>query len=290
MYRCCIIGTGKRFTYFNPIFRYLINEKILQIVGIANKSGKFKQEHKSFTNNLFNNYDTMITDLKPDIVIMIVSSGQNSVLARNISDKFNCKIFVETPCNGINIKNNIHILENWIYLPLEILKKKIIASGILGNIKEIINDHRTYQYHGIAQLRSYIGGCKSENIIKKKNEIIFQQKTTILKHRYPKIKNKKIIILAEKYNVISDCIVEHEKDNILSLYSNKNSKIINADFSFDNEYCLKNIKIIIEDMEFTWNNEFNVNLDQYQYGSLKSIINGLDNNFYTIENHQMDLI
>ena len=287
----CIIGTGKRFDYFYPIFKYLIQIKKISIKGISNKSGVYKNNCKHLTQNLFDNYDKMIKIFKPDIVIVLVSANQNYFIIKNILNNYQCKIFTETPIYGANLnefKNDsrIHILENWIYLPLEILKKKIIESGILGNILEIINDHRTYSYHGIAQIRNYENCINFTNVKKSNNEIIFYLGNNKLIHRKPKIKNKKILINTDKYSVVSDCIVEELKDNILTISSKE--KNYKPSFEFQNK-VLKSIKILIDDKEFIWLNEYDVKIDQYQYGSLKSILLALDNNYYTINQHICDL-
>jgi len=292
MQNCCVIGTGKRFNYFYPIFKYLINQKKITINGISNRSGIFNDNCKQLTSNLFNNYELMIKKLNPDIVFILVSANQNFPLTQKILNNYNCKIFVETPLYGLNMnnlknKNRIHVLENWIYLPLELLKKEIVNSKILGRIKEIINDHRTYAYHGVAQIRNYQDTGVYKNIKKNNNELIFYENNTILVHRNPKIRNKRILINAENFNIISECIVEKEKKDILKVFSN--NEIYNPTFEFEDN-LLKSIKIKIKSNEFIWNNEFDVNLDQYQYGSLKSIMEALKNNFYTIEKHIFDLI
>jgi hypothetical protein len=291
MKKCCIIGTGKRFEYFFPIFEFLIKKKYIYISSISNRTGVLNNKYKIITDNIYNNYDIMITNDNPDIVIILVPANQNFPIVQDINNKYQCKIFVETPLyNGNKIKNKerIHILENWIYLPLEILKQNIINSNILGNIKEIINNHRSYEYHGIAQLRSYYNSNSYNNIEKKKNETIFYEKNgNILRHKYPKIKNNKIIIIGDNFNIISDCIVEKDNKYILKIIFN--SKEYNPTVLFKND-ILKNIKINIDGNEFSWSNEFDVDLDQHQYGSLKSIIGALNGNFYNIENHIIDLI
>lgn len=292
MNNCCVIGTGNRFDYFYPILEYLIKIQKISINGIANKSGNFKNNCKYLTKNLFNNYEEMIKKTNPDIVIILVNANHNYSLAKNILENYTCKIYIETPIYGANLnnlKNNnrIHILENWIYLPLEILKKKIIKSEILGKITKIINDHRTYSYHGIAQIRNYENINNFTDIKKNNNETIFYSNNKILIHRKPKIKNKKIIIKSEKYSIVSDCIVDKNKDDNLTIFSK--DKIYKPIFEFKNT-ILKNIKIEINGTEFSWINEYDTNLDQYQYGSLKSILNAFDNNYYTIQEHIYDLM
>ena len=128
---------------------------------------------------------------------------------------------------------------------------------------------------------------KYNDIKKQNNEIIFYENDTKLIHRAPKIKNKKILIYNKKYKLISECIVEKNKKNILTVYSN--DKIYDSVFEFSNG-ILKTIKITIENKTFTWNDEFNIKIDQYQYGSLKSVLNALNDEVYSVEDHLYDLI
>ena len=125
------------------------------------------------------------------------------------------------------------------------------------------------------------------NIKKENNETIFYLNNKILIHRKPKLKNKKILIKSDKYSIISDCIVEENKGDILTIFSK--DKIYKPEFKFINN-VLNSIKIKINNEEFLWNNEYELNIDQYQYGSLKSIIEALNNNYYTIDEHIYDLI
>lgn len=80
--------------------------------------------------------------------------------------KYDVHIVVETPIydytlveiakqNNAIRKYKISVAENWPFRPSEVLKQKIISSGLLGKINTIINDFRGYEYHAFAMMRSY---------------------------------------------------------------------------------------------------------------------------------------
>ena len=298
MKKTCIIGTGNRFYYFIPIFDYLLKENYIKIEGISNKSNNFKKEIKKYTNNTFNNYELMIDKIKPDLVIILTSNEINIQILKKIYKKVKY-ICVETPLVNINdelLKSfnnyNIHVLENWFYLPLEIIKKQILDSKILGDLILAINKNRTFKYHGISQLRNYINFDK--NIIFNKNKTA-KYKNLELIHYEPKINDSilsKIVLYFKEYKIISDCLI---KDNQINLNIYKNNELISImDYTFNNkklEYIKLIIKINNVNHEFEWKNEFNINIDENQYGSLKSILKFLKKNIkYSPKEHNKDMI
>jgi len=52
-------------------------------------------------------------------------------------------------------KDNVGVLEQWIYLPIEQVKEKIYQSKIIERPYWVFNDGRSYDYHAISQLRKY---------------------------------------------------------------------------------------------------------------------------------------
>lgn len=295
MKKTCIIGTGNRFRYFMKIFDYLISKKYICIEGISNRSNKFDNNVKKYTKNLFNNYKKMISQINPDLVFIFVNNENNSKVLSDICSDVNM-ICIETPLTNINDKllkkfenKKIHIMENWFFLPLEIIKKKILKSNILGNLNMICNKNRTFKYHGVSQLRNYVDF--NNNYIFNKNKSSKFNKLELIQYE-PKIKDdklSKIVFYFSKNKIISDCII---KDNQLNFecYDNDNNSISKLKYKLKDSY-LSHIEIDINNKIFIWNDEYNLNIDQNQYGSLKSIISFLENNFiYSPENHLKDLL
>ena len=53
--------------------------------------------------------------------------------------------------------SKIGVVEQWPFLPLEQFKQSIFNSGLINRPFLVQNDGRSFDYHAIAQLRSYLG-------------------------------------------------------------------------------------------------------------------------------------
>ena len=167
MIKVGLIGAGKRFKNYNfPVLKEF-SEKI-EVCGIATKSGKLKDEDL----NTF--YDVPVFDTvselikcEPDLLwISVPLDASLPVLMHCLKTKI--PTIIETPIsfnleNLIMLENYIRVhdlklgvIEQWPYLPLECFKREVIESGALGKVCVVENDYRTYDYHGIAQLRRYL--------------------------------------------------------------------------------------------------------------------------------------
>lgn len=51
----------------------------------------------------------------------------------------------------------IGVAEQFPFLPLEQLRSKLISDGVLGQIQAVHNESASWDYHGVAQLRRYVG-------------------------------------------------------------------------------------------------------------------------------------
>lgn len=289
----CIIGTGNRFKYFMKIFDYLIINKYIKIDGISNRSNKFSEQIKKYSDKLFNDYKKMIDIIQPDLVIILVSNENNLEILKNVYKKVKY-VCVETPIKNYNSKllkefskKKIHILENWFYLPLEILKKEIIKSNICGKLKIAINKNRTFKYHGLSQLRNYVDFNKECIFNNNKSKI----KEIQLIQNEPKISDNilsKIGLYFDEDRIISDCLIKDDQLNF-ECYDKNNNLISKFNYMLKDDYLSK-IEIEIKSKKFIWKDEYNININQNQYGSLKSIINFLENKFtYSPENHLNDI-
>jgi hypothetical protein len=273
MSKCCIVGTGKRFQYFLPVLKYLIKNGHMVINGIANRSGKFNSDCKQLTHNLYNNYTRMINQSQPDLIFLLVPAQSNVIILRDLC-QHNLQIYTETPLYGISPVD----------IGLMIFKKQIIDSKICGNLTGAINDHRTYSYHGIAQLRNYLTTALTATK-RRGNDLYLYSNDIVLLHKEPKQKDGKIHLLFDtEIKMTSDCIVSDNKSLVIQI----NGNAYNPEILFDNG-ILKTIKINIGEKEFVWNNEYQENLDQYQYGSLKSILTALNGHRYAPQSHIIDL-
>lgn len=157
-----IIGAGKRMrTMFVPILRSLGND--YNLVGFTSRSQKTRDDVQS---SMGIRSFTSIKDLAKEcdaLIICVKPEAAGDVLKQ--ASQFCLPMLTETPTMdpsvlGYEGNNEIAVIEQWPFLPLERFKKMVIDSGSLGKIRYVENDFRTFDYHGIAQLRSYLGFAK----------------------------------------------------------------------------------------------------------------------------------
>lgn len=160
--KIAFVGMGKRLqNQYMPIFNAFPED--FEIVGLTTKNiDSGKEKAKKFN---IKHYVTLedLNSSDPDVFLICVPAEASCTVAKEVM-KFGKPIMMETPvydgsivqeCNRLNIK--FGIVEQWPFLPLEQFKRKIIESGVLGDIFMVENDNRSYDYHGISQLRSYLG-------------------------------------------------------------------------------------------------------------------------------------
>jgi predicted dehydrogenase len=155
--KTCFIGLGKRAkTFYIPILKN-INEEF-DLCGFTKKTkSKVKEIEEEYKIPFFDSVDSLIKKNSPELVIICVPPPEVPKVIDQIKD---CKIviFVDTPVFwNVNKTNNSTILasEQWPFLPIEQFKKILISSGELGEVFYAENESRTFEYHGIAQLRNY---------------------------------------------------------------------------------------------------------------------------------------
>ena len=118
-------------------------------------------------NKLVNSFEkeTIVSDIKEfcqkslDIVICFLPSNANYDFINSIDLKLNKVLLIETPVldtRWLDFKKfNVGVLEQWPYLPVELFKHEVYKSGIISLPHQIINDGRSFDYHAIAQMRSF---------------------------------------------------------------------------------------------------------------------------------------
>lgn len=166
-----IVGAGKRYFEF---YKDVIDALDLEVVGFVTKSGKISNDVGNYP--VFRTMRELYEHDEPDFFISIVPYQVTpSVILEACS--LECDILVETPVGSMSVRDNIlnrvwesailaGVVEQWPFLPMECFKKKFIDAGFLGDVYMVENDHRSYNYHGIAQLRNYVGkGANVSNVI-----------------------------------------------------------------------------------------------------------------------------
>ena len=117
----------------------------------------------------FASLDDLIRGAQPAFLIVAVNGAANTGVLYDAIGR-GLPILAETPiawdersARGIvdfAAKRGVQVgvAEQFPNLPVEALKLKLISLGVLGSITSAINEFATFDYHGIAQLRAYLGG------------------------------------------------------------------------------------------------------------------------------------
>lgn len=151
--RVLVLGCGKRFinVYF-AILKKLGHEMFLWN-RTREKSEAFCKKEGIF---LVENLNDAL-EIKPDVVLCFIPPGVQYEIIRDL--QVDCTILVETPAEDqklLSLSKNLGVLEQWPLLPLEQFKNKIYESGLISRPYLTFNDGRSFDYHAISQLRTYM--------------------------------------------------------------------------------------------------------------------------------------
>jgi hypothetical protein len=104
----------------------------------------------------------MIRECSPDLIIVCVPSVEIPKILKRLETS-SVVFFIDTPVYwGDFTESQCKVLtsEQWPFLPIEQFKKILINSGQIGEVFYAENESRTFEYHGIAQLRNYFHPSK----------------------------------------------------------------------------------------------------------------------------------
>ena len=158
------IGAGKRVREnYLPVLEALGDR--VKVAGTYTRSGTQLDDIPVFDSieSLGEECDVLICVVPPE---SIPSVGMQAINTGK-------RVLLETPLvqttmdmeafNGLTgaQRERVGVAENWPFLPMECFKREVINSGIIGDVIVVENDYRTFMYHGIAQLRSYLKNADS---------------------------------------------------------------------------------------------------------------------------------
>jgi predicted dehydrogenase len=288
-----IVGAGKRYLNY---YKDVIDSLDLEISGFVTRSGKISNEVGDYP--VFQSMRELYIETDPDFFISVVPYSETPSIIQQACS-LECDVLVEPPVGNFSqseyISRQIHesgilagVVEQWPFLPMECFKKTIIDSGVIGQVRFVENDHRTYNYHGIAQLRNYIGkkadviktvGSMRENYPLNGKEdywnIIlahFNNNTTLL-FKYSDLMgrcndlrgNRTLRIYGETGTIISGCRIEDGVDLFTILDSEGTVHSLNIDIIEENNTVKEIFAKLPNGEDVVWKNpfnEFNFNEDQ----------------------------
>ena len=149
-----VIGCGKRFKNIYYDILISLGFEIFLWNRTLRKSKEFCEDHTC----------TLVTDLKdvrninPSLILCFTPPNTHFDIVNSLKYDL-CPILLETPAEESRLLNTgykLGTLEQWPHLPIEQFKEKIFSSNIMKRPYIAFNDGRSFDYHAIAQLRSYL--------------------------------------------------------------------------------------------------------------------------------------
>lgn len=170
--RVGIVGAGDRIrTLHHPVLAALRDK--FEPVGFTTRSRQTSDAFSSETGiPAFPDAASMVASGKPDLLIMAVSKSSIPRVVNQLIE-LGVPLLLETPLaqsvrTGRQILGRINrsrlivgIAEQTPFLPVEQMKRRLIDLGVIGPVVAAHNDFLSYDYHGIARLRSHIGNARS---------------------------------------------------------------------------------------------------------------------------------
>jgi len=160
--KICIIGAGRRVhEMYVPVLSSLEN---VEVSGVWNRTpSKLSSLSAAVNWRCYEDQKRMIEECKPDALLVVVNSSSIKSVVLDLM-KYNIPIIMETPVwdkeiPEVSTKKNLMVMvnEQTPYLPCEEFKMMLLETGKFGSPVVAVNDFRTFEFHGIAQLRRYVG-------------------------------------------------------------------------------------------------------------------------------------
>ena len=145
-----------------------VSKEKIEVCGFWNrdeKKGNLVSE--KFGWKRYSDLDSMIESCRPEALLIVVNSSSIKQVVLDCM-KYKIPIIMETPVWDFEIPNKakeygvkVFVNEQTPYLPCEEFKMMLLETGLFGIPTVVMDDCRTFEYHGISQLRRYIGYDKN---------------------------------------------------------------------------------------------------------------------------------
>ena len=184
-----VVGPGGRARAHLPIIRLLSDRyKLVAVCDIDEE--KAKSVAAELGTNAYTDLEEMLNKEKLDACLVATQAESHHVIARALAER-NVNIVTETPiavtvpCANAMINTArengvlLEVSENARRWPHERLKRKIVESGLVGDLKEFYLSYTSGSYHGVSAIRailgteaqSVIGEFPDEENVKERGEI-----------------------------------------------------------------------------------------------------------------------
>ncbi len=174
--RVALVGIGKRArTVYLPMLKRMSAH--FSIVGFTSRHPDRGMKAATDLGLRFYSSITALNEqATPDVYIVCVPGRSVGAVMRQLV-LLHKPILLETPiapsysrarslARYIERHNaRVAVAEQKPFLPMEQFKQRLIQEGVLGKITVVENDFRTYDYHGIAQLRRYLHAAQPRSAL-----------------------------------------------------------------------------------------------------------------------------
>ena len=316
-----IVGAGKRYIDY---YKSVIESLDLEIAGFVTKSGKLSDEVGDYP--VFDTMKALFEHDEPDFFISIVPYQVTPSIIQEACS-LECDLLIENPGGRASDSEYVlekvwesailvGVVEQWPFLPMECFKKKFIDAGFLGDVHMVENDHRSYNYHGMAQLRNYIG--KDSNV----SEIVaslhenyplngrddywniilakFDNGTTLLfknsdlgKREFAKgVRGNLVLrVYGSKGTIVSGCLLNDSIETFSILWEDGEKYDLKIDVEYKNDTISRISTVMPDDSVFSWENKFGVNSFNETQVAIAHHIEGMinENVLWTLEDGYKDM-
>ena len=166
--RVGIIGAGHRVRQMHAPVLTVLQER-LEVVGITSRRSESRDSVADERGwRAFPSPHELVAQARPDFLLIAVSGEANPAVLHAVMG-FGVPLLAETPLcwserdgQGLVARARgsgvpLGITEQFPFTPAEQLKRKLLQLGAIGPVTAAVNEFASYDYHGLAQLRSYAG-------------------------------------------------------------------------------------------------------------------------------------
>ena len=148
-----IIGAGWRAEFYLRIATLVPDTFSVSGIYIRNE-GKRQKFAKKYNVPIFDNLENLLnTDF--DFIVSCVNKDSINETAQMLADK-GVPVLTETPVSTNNLKGKIQVAEQFHFMPRNQAYKKIIDSGILGEVHQV-QLSCCHDYHAASLIRFFLG-------------------------------------------------------------------------------------------------------------------------------------
>lgn len=169
-----VVGPGGRARAHLPIIRLLSDKyRLVAVCDVDEEQAKAVAAETGATG--YTDLEEMLDKEKLDVCLIATQAESHHVIAQVLAER-KVNIISETPialtlpCADAMIKaareNGVllEVSENARRWPHERLKQKIVASGLIGDVREFYLSYTSGSYHGIAAIRAILGP-EAQNVV-----------------------------------------------------------------------------------------------------------------------------